>query len=97
MLEPLRRMEVFAGAPPRGVGEAGPSPEKVAIIAESYGAGEKVCAVARLQKRGPPPKRCLCLKRVARQIELPAPFGSPFALGLRCRSIAHALVTQVLP
>jgi transposase len=44
MPEPVRRIEVFTGAGRRRSWSAA---EKAAIIAESYGAGETVCAVAR--------------------------------------------------
>ena len=44
MPEPVRRMEVFTGAGQRRSWSAA---EKAAIIAESYGAGETVCSVAR--------------------------------------------------
>ena len=44
MPEPVRRIEVFTGA---GRRRNWSGEEKAAIIAESYGAGETVCAVAR--------------------------------------------------
>ncbi len=43
MPEPVRRIEVFTGA---GRRRSWSGEEKAAIIAESYGAGETVCAVA---------------------------------------------------
>jgi transposase len=44
MPEPVRRLEVFTG---RGRRRTWSSEEKAAIVAESYGASETVCAVAR--------------------------------------------------
>jgi transposase-like protein len=44
MPEPVRRIEVFTGA---GRRRSWSVAEKAAIIAESYGAGDTVCAVAR--------------------------------------------------
>jgi len=62
MPEPVRRIEVFTGAGRRRswLGE-----EKAAIIAESYGAGETVCAVAR--RHGLTPQQLFAWRRLARR------------------------------
>src|SRR3954470_14155989 len=68
MLEPVRRIEVFTGAGRRRSWSAA---EKAAIIAESYGAGETVCAVAR--RYGLTPQQLFAWRRLARQPALAAP------------------------
>jgi len=65
MSEPVRRIEVFTGAGRRRSWSAS---EKAAIIAESYGAGETVCAVAR--RHGLTPQQLFAWRRVARQSAL---------------------------
>ena len=65
MLEPVRRMEVFTGAGRRRSWSAA---EKAAIIAESYGAGETVCSVAR--RHGLTPQQLFTWRRLARQAAL---------------------------
>jgi transposase len=62
MPEPIRRMEVFTGA---GRGRSRSAAEKGAIIAESYGAGETVCGVAR--RHGLRPQQPFTWRRLARQ------------------------------
>jgi transposase len=62
MPEPVRRMEVFTGAGRRRSWSAA---EKGAIIAESYGAGETVCGVAR--RHGLTPQQLFTWRRLARQ------------------------------
>src|SRR5207248_9533195 len=61
MPEPIRRMELFTGAGRRRSWSAA---EKAAIIAESYGAGETVCAVAR--RHGLTPQQLFTWRRQAR-------------------------------
>src|SRR5260370_13871370 len=61
MPEPVRRMEVFTGAGRRRSWSAA---EKAAIIAESYGAGRTVCAVAR--RHGLTPQQLFTWRRLAR-------------------------------
>jgi transposase len=68
MSEPVRRMELFTGAGRRRSWSAA---EKAAIIAESYGAGETVCAVAR--RHGLTPQQLFAWRRLARQPALAAP------------------------
>jgi transposase len=68
MPEPVRRIEVFTGAGRRRSWSAS---EKAAIIAESYGAGETVCAVAR--RHGLTPQQLFAWRRVARQSALASP------------------------
>src|SRR4029079_12040926 len=68
MPEPVRRIEVFTGAGRRRSWSAA---EKVAIIAESYGAGETVCAVAR--RNGLTPQQLFTWRRLARRSALTAP------------------------
>jgi transposase len=65
MPEPIRRMELFTGAGRRRSWSAA---EKAAIIAESYGAGETVCAVAR--RHGLTPQQLFTWRRLARQVAL---------------------------
>ena len=65
MPEPIRRMELFTGAGRRRSWSAA---EKAAIIAESYGAGETVCAVAR--RHGLTPQQLFAWRRLARQVAL---------------------------
>ena len=65
MPEPVRRMEVFTGAGRRRSWSAA---EKAAIIAESYGAGETVCSVAR--RHGLTPQQLFTWRRLARQSAL---------------------------
>jgi transposase len=68
MPEPVRRIEVFTGAGRRRSWSAA---EKAAIIAESYGAGETVCAVAR--RHGLTPRQLFAWRRLARQSVLASP------------------------
>src|SRR5262245_50963088 len=68
MPEPVRRIEVFTGAGRRRSWSAA---EKAAIIAESYGVGETVCAVAR--RRGLTPQQLFTWRRLARQSALVTP------------------------
>ena len=65
MPEPIRRMEVFTGAGRRRSWSAA---EKAAIVAESYGAGETVCGVAR--RHGLTPQQLFSWRRLARQTAL---------------------------
>src|SRR5437763_1403601 len=60
MPEPVRRIEVFTGA---GRRRSWSGEEKAAIIAESYGAGETVCAVAR--RHGLTPQQLFAWRRLA--------------------------------
>jgi transposase len=62
MLEPVRRIEVFTGA---GRRRSWSGEEKAAIIAESYCAGETVCAVAR--RHGLTPQQLFAWRRLARR------------------------------
>jgi transposase len=62
MPEPVRRVEVFTGAGRRRVWSA---EEKAAIVAESYGAGASVCAVAR--HYGLMPSQLFAWRRLARR------------------------------
>ena len=76
MTEPVRRMEVFTGAGRRRSWSAA---EKAAIVAESYGAGETVCAVAR--RHGLTPQQLFTWRRLARRAVLePAPMFVPAVL-----------------
>ena len=68
MPEPVRRIEVFTGAGRRRSWSAA---EKAAIIAESYGAGETVCAVAR--RHGLTPQQLFAWRRLARQSAMASP------------------------
>jgi transposase len=68
MPEPVRRIEVFTGAGRRRSWSAA---EKTAIIAESYGAGETVCAVAR--RHGLTPQQLFAWRRLARRSALLSP------------------------
>jgi transposase len=68
MPEPVRRIEVFTGAGRRRSWSAA---EKAAIVAESYGAGETVCAVAR--RHGLTPQQLFTWRRLARQSALALP------------------------
>src|SRR5438552_16384585 len=73
MPESVRRMEVFTGAGRRRSWSAA---DKVAIIAESYGAGETVCAVAR--RHGLTPQQLFAWRRLARRSALlPPPMFVP--------------------
>ena len=65
MPEPVRRVELFTGAGRRRSWSAA---EKAAIIAESYGAGETVCALAR--RHGLTPQQLFTWRRLARQVAL---------------------------
>jgi transposase len=67
MPEPVRRIEVFTGA---GRRRSWSVAEKAAIIAESYGAGETVCAVAR--RHGLTPQQLFTWRRLARRSALAA-------------------------
>jgi transposase len=62
MPEPVRRIEVFTGA---GRRRSWSLEEKAAIIAESYGAGETVCAVAR--RHGLTPQQLFAWRRLGRR------------------------------
>jgi len=62
MPEPVRRIEVFTGA---GRRRSWSGEEKAAIIVESYGAGETVCAVAR--RHGLTPQQLFAWRRLARR------------------------------
>jgi transposase len=68
MPEPVRRIEVFTGAGRRRSWSAA---EKAAIIAESYGAGETVCAVAR--RHGLTPQQLFAWRRLARGSAMASP------------------------
>ena len=68
MPERARRIEVFTGAGRRRSWSAA---EKGAIVAESYGAGETVCAVAR--RHGLTPQQLFTWRRLTRQSALAAP------------------------
>jgi len=68
MSEPVRRIEVFTGA---GRRRSWSVSEKAVIIAESYGAGETVCAVAR--RHGLTPQQLFSWRRLARQSALASP------------------------
>src|SRR4029077_3580964 len=68
MPEPVRRIEVFTGAGRRRSWSAA---EKAAIIAESYGAGEPVCAVAR--RHGLTPQQLFARRRRAGRPPRPSP------------------------
>jgi transposase len=61
MPEPVRRIEVFTGA---GRRRTWSTAEKAAIVAESYGGGETVCAVAR--RHGLTPQQLFTWRRLAR-------------------------------
>ena len=61
-LEPVRRFEVFTGS---GRRREWPPEEKARIVAESYGAGETVCAVARRYALSP--QQLFAWRRAARQ------------------------------
>ena len=62
MPEPVRRIEVFTGA---GRRRSWSREEKAAITAESYDAGETVCAVAR--RHGLTPQQLFAWRRLARR------------------------------
>src|SRR2546422_7379218 len=62
MPQPVRRIEVFTGA---GRRRSWSGEEKAAIIAESYGSGETVCAVAR--RHGLTPQQLVAWRRLARR------------------------------
>jgi transposase len=68
MPEPARRIEVFTGA---GRRRSWSGAEKAAIIAESYGASETVCAVAR--RHGLTPQQLFAWRRLARRSALLSP------------------------
>jgi transposase len=68
MPEPVRRMEVFTGA---GRRRSWSVAEKAAIVAESYGAGETVCGVAR--RHGLTPQQLFTWRRQARRLALSPP------------------------
>ena len=73
MPEPVRRIEVFTGAGRRRSWSAA---EKASIIAESYGAGDTVCAVAR--RHGLTPQQLFAWRRLARRSALlPPPMFVP--------------------
>jgi transposase len=60
--EPVRRLEVFTGAGRRRTWSA---EQKAEIVAESYGSGESVCAVAR--RHGLTPQQLFGWRRDARR------------------------------
>jgi transposase len=62
MPEPVLRIEVFTGA---GRRRSWSGEEKAAILAESYDAGETVCAVAR--RHGLTPQQLFAWRRLARR------------------------------
>jgi transposase len=62
MPEPVRRIEVFTGA---GRRRSWSREEKAGIVAESYGAGETVCAIAR--RHGLTPQQLFAWRRLARR------------------------------
>lgn len=66
MPEPARRVEVFTGA---GRRRTWSSEEKAAIIAESFGGDETVCAVAR--RHGLTPQQLFTWRRLARGLRTP--------------------------
>jgi transposase len=68
MPEPVRRIEVFTGV---GRRRSWSAREKAAIIAESYGAGDTVCAVAR--RHGLTPQQLFAWRRLARRSALASP------------------------
>ena len=73
MPEPARRIEVFTGTGRRRSWSAA---EKASIIAESYGAGDTVCAVAR--RHGLTPQQLFAWRRLARRSALlPPPMFVP--------------------
>jgi transposase len=72
MPEPVRRIEVFTGAGRRRSWSAA---AKAAIIAESYGAGETVCAVAR--RHGLTSQQLFAWRRLARRSALLPPMFVP--------------------
>jgi transposase len=76
--EPVRRIEVFTGA---GRRRAWTAEQKQRIVAESYGAGETVSAVAR--RHGLTPQQLFGWRRVA---------GRPAATGVGERGPAFAAV-----
>jgi len=77
MPEPVRRIEVFTGA---GRRRSWSVAEKAAIIAESYGAGDTVCAVAR--RHGLTPQQLFAWRRLARQSAMaPPPMFVPAIVG----------------
>ena len=61
MPAPIRRIEVFTGA---GRRRSWSPEEKASIVAESYGGGETVCAVAR--RHGLTPQQLFTWRRLAR-------------------------------
>jgi transposase len=65
MPEPVRRIEVFTGA---GRRRSWTSEEKAGIVAESYGEGETVCAVAR--RHGLTPQQLFAWRRLARGVAI---------------------------
>jgi transposase len=62
MPEPVRRIEVFTGA---GRRRSWSAEEKATIVAESYGAGETVCGVAR--RHGLTSQQLFTWRRLARR------------------------------
>lgn len=60
--EPVRRLEIFTGS---GRRREWPPEEKARVVAESYKAGETVCAVAR--RYGLAPQQLFTLRRAARR------------------------------
>ncbi|SJM34843.1 IS66-like element accessory protein TnpA [Mesorhizobium delmotii] len=67
-VEPVRRFEVFTGS---GRRREWPPEEKARIVAESYEAGETVCAVARRYALSP--QQLFAWRRAARQPSAEAP------------------------
>lgn len=74
-LEPVRRIEVFTGV---GRRREWPAEEKARIVAESYEAGETVCAVARRYALSP--QQLFTWRRAARQVMQPPPESAPESL-----------------
>jgi transposase len=72
MPEPVRRIEVFTGA---GRRRSWSREEKASIIAESYSAGETVCAVAR--RHGLTPQHLFAWRRLARRSSSALPVFVP--------------------
>jgi transposase len=72
MPEPVRRIEVFTG---EGRRRSWSAAAKAAIIAESYGAGETVCAVAR--RHGLTSQQLFAWRRLARRSALLSPMFVP--------------------
>ena len=90
MPDPARRIEVFTGA---GRRRSWSALEKAAIIAESYGAGETVCAVAR--RHGLTPQQLFAWRRLARRSALASP--PMFVPAVVERTAPEPAITTVSP